>query len=323
MPPWDRFLEEGLRPASPVRDDPQKSSCGHAGSVDALPSWSQCAAKVALLGFLRQVTEPGGSFVPPPQRVATFDIDGTLWCEKPMFPQADFLLRRWREMTQAHPGWTTRQPWQAVAEDDQARLAGILGHVPALAWGVTEAYEGITTETFEKGARRFFDIARHPAFGVPYTSLAYRPMRELIRLLKASKFKVYIAAAGGRDFIRVISKEMYGVPRERVIGSGPALEYRRGRVWRTRRLEQPIDDRAGKPVHIWAHTGAMPLLAAGNDDGDTAMLETARFPLLIRHDDAGREFAYDTGSEQALSRAKERGWTVVSMQNDFKVVFDL
>jgi phosphoglycolate phosphatase-like HAD superfamily hydrolase len=292
-------------------------------SGDPLPSWSQGIPKAAILEFLSQVTEPGESFVPPPQRVAVFDNDGTLWCEKPMFPQADFLLRRWREMAQAHPGKTREQPWKAVAEDDRAWLAGILGHVPELTRGVTEAYEGITTEAFEKAARRFFDIARHPAFGVPYTSLAYRPMRELISLLKASRFRVYICTAGGRDFVRVISKEMYGIPRERVIGSGTTLEYRRGRVWRTKDLEQPIDDGPGKPVHIWKHTGRMPLLAGGNGDGDVGMLERARFALLIRHDDAGREFAYDAGSEQALVRAKERGWTVVSMQNDFKVVFDL
>lgn len=260
--------------------------------------------------------------MPPPERVAVFDNDGTLWCEKPMYPQSDFLLRRWQEMTQAHPGLTSQQPWKAVAEGDRAWLAGVLDHVPELASGVAQAYQGVTTAAFERAVRRFLDTARHPVFGVPYTSLSYRPMRELIALLDTIAFSVYICTAGGRDFVRVISQQMYGIPRDRVIGSGTTLEYRRGRVWRARGLEQPLDDGPGKPVHIWTHTGRMPLLAGGNADGDAPMLECARFALVVRHDDAGREFAYDAGSVRALAQAKERGWTVVSMQNDFKVVFD-
>ena len=137
-----------------------------------------------------------------------------------MYPQADFLLRRWQEMAQAHPGKAREQPWKAVAEGDREWLAALLDHVPELTRGVTEAYEGITTEAFEKAVRRFFDTARHPVLGVPYTSLAYHPMRELIDLLWASGFAVYICSGGGRDFVRVVSEEMYGIPRERVIGSG-------------------------------------------------------------------------------------------------------
>jgi hypothetical protein len=147
-------------------------------------------------------------------------------------------------------------------------------------------------------------------------------MRELIEFLEASAVGVYICSAGGRDFVRVVSQQMYGIGRERVIGSGTTLEYRQGAVRRTRGVEQPIDDGPGKPVHIWTRTGSMPLLAGGYADGDAEMLETARFGLLIRHDDADREFTYDAGAEKALAEAKERGWTVVSMQNDFKVVFD-
>ena len=291
--------------------------------ADQLPSWTDGQAKAQILEFVRSVTEPGESFVPAPERVAAFDNDGTLWCEKPMYPQADFLLRRWKEMTRAHPGLTRKQPWKAVIEGDQAWLAGILEHVPELTRGVTRAYEGITVAVFERAVRAFFDTARHPVFGIPYTRLAYRPMRELIDLLTAAGFEVYICPAGGRDFVRVVAEEMYGIPRQQVIGSGAALGYRHGEVYRTGAIERPVDDGPGKPVHIWARTGRMPLMAAGNADGDAAMLRTARFGLLIRHDDAGREFAYDAGSEKALAKAKERGWTVVSMQNDFKVMFDL
>jgi phosphoserine phosphatase len=291
--------------------------------ADQLPSWTDGQARAALLEFVRAVTEPGVSFVPPPERVAAFDNDGTLWCEKPMYPQADFLLRRWEEMARAHPGLAKKQPWKAVTEGDQKRLAGVLDHVPELTRGVAEAYAGITTEAFERAVRAFFDTARHPVLGVPYTRLAYRPMRELIGLLMAAEFEVYICSAGGRDFVRVVAEEMYGIDRQHVIGSGATLEYRHGQVYRSKGVEQPVDDGPGKPVHIWARTGRKPLLAAGNADGDAAMLRTARFSILIRHDDAGREFAYDTGAEKALAKAKERGWTMVSMQNDFKVVFDL
>jgi len=291
--------------------------------TDQLPSWADGRAKAQILEFVRSATEPGRLFVPASERVAAFDSDGTLWCEKPMCPQADFLLRRWKEMAQAHPGLARKQPWKAVADGDQAWLAGIVAHVPELTRGVAEAYEGITVEVFERAVRRFFEIARHPVLGVPYTRLAYQPMRELIDLLKAAGFEVYICPAGGRDFVRVVAQEMYGIDRQHVIGSGATLEYRHGQVYRGKGAEQPVDNGPGKPVHIWARTGRKPLLGGGNADGDAAMLRTARFGLLIRHDDAGREFAYDAGSEKALAKSKERGWAVVSMQNDFKVMFSL
>jgi phosphoserine phosphatase len=287
-----------------------------------LPSWTDGHAKTQILEFLRSVTEPGELFVPVSRRIAVFDNDGTLWCEKPTSPQADFLLRRWKEMAQAHPGLVKKQPWKAAVEDDQTWLGGILDHAPELARAVAEAYQGMSAGAFNKAVRGFFDRAHHPVVGVPYTRLGYRPMLELIALLEDTGFQVYICSAGSRDFVRAVSCQIYGVPRERVIGSGATLEYRRGKVYRTKHVEQPIDDGPGKPVHIWARTGRRPLLAAGNADGDVAMLETARFSLLIRHDDGEREFAYDSGAEQALIAAKEHEWTVVSMRNDFGVVFD-
>jgi phosphoserine phosphatase len=291
--------------------------------ADQLPSWTDGQSRAQILEFVQSVTEPGASFVPASERVAAFDNDGTLWCEKPMYPQAGFLLRRWEEMARAHPGLAKKQPWKAVIEGDRKWLAGILDHVPELARGVTEAYAGITVGAFEGAVRAFFDTARHPVLGVGYTRLGYRPMRELIDLLTAAEFEVYLCSAGGRDFVRVVAQEMYGIDRQHVIGSGTTHEYRHGEVYRTKSVEKPVDDGPGKPVHIWTRTGRKPLLAAGNADGDAAMLRTARFGLLIRHDDAGREFAYDAGAEKALAKAKERGWMVVSMQNDFKVVFDL
>ena len=187
--------------------------------------------------------------------------------------------------------------------------------------GVTEAYEGITVEAFEAAVRDFFESARHPTLGVPYTEVTYRPMRELIQLLEARDFRVYICSAGGRDFVRAVCEQVYGLPRDRVIGSATTLEYRDGDLYRTAGVEQPIDDGPGKVVHIWTRTGHRPLLAGGNADGDVAMLETARFALLVHHDDAKREFAYDEGAEKALAAAKARGWTMVSMKEDFRTVF--
>jgi phosphoserine phosphatase len=289
---------------------------------DLLPSWSQSDAKSAVLEFVESVTEPGASYVPPPERIATFDNDGTLWCEKPQSVQTEFTLRRWKQMVEADPAKAKEQPYKALAENDQAWLAGLLGHVPELVKGLSEAYEGITVGAFDHAVQQFFATATHPTLGLPYTKVGYRPMRELLDLLEARGFLVFICSGGGRDFMRPVSEQMYGIPRERVIGSATTVQYRDGDLYHTKDVEQPIDDGTGKPEHIWMRTGRKPLLACGNADGDVPMLRTARFGLLIRHDDASREFAYDTGAETALADAKEHGWTVVSMHNDFKVVFD-
>jgi phosphoserine phosphatase len=288
---------------------------------EILPSWSDGPSKAALLAFVSDVTEPGRRFVPPPERIATFDNDGTLWCEKPMYVQADFIFRRWKELLAADPKLAADQPFKALAEGDRAWLAGILDHVPDLISGVTEAWGGITTTAFDDAVRHFFATASHPTLGIPYTGVGFRPMRELLDLLRAHDFRIFICSAGGRDFVRNVSEELYGVPRENVIGSGTTLEYRERAVYRTQGIEQPIDDGPGKPVHIWMRTGRAPLFAAGNADGDMAMLETARFGLLVHHDDAAREFDYTAGAEEALKRAPERGWVVVSVKKDWTTVF--
>ncbi len=286
-----------------------------------LDSWNDGATKSAILEFVRSVTTPGGTFVPVAERIATFDNDGTLWCEKPNYVQADFLLRRLNQMAESDPSWRSRQPWKALYERDHKWLAALMTHIPELTEGVTEAFEGITTEEFETRVRAFFDTATHPTLGVPYTQVAYRPMLELLDLLRANDFHVYICSGGGRDFVRVISEEVYGITRDRVIGSASTIEYRDGDVYRTKGLELPIDEGPGKPVHIWRRTGRKPLFACGNADGDTEMLQIARFPVLIHHDDAEREFAYDEKAEKVLAAAKAGDWTVVSMRDDFREVF--
>ena len=290
-------------------------------SEDLLPSWREGAAKRAVLEFVASATGAGASYVPPAERIASFDNDGTLWCEKPQYVQASFIFRRWKQMVQADPAKAKEQPYKALVEDDQAYLTNLLDHVPDLVKGVTEAYQGITVGAFEQAVHEFFATATHPTLGVPYTKVGYQPMRELLDLLQARGFIVFICSGGGRDFVRPVSEQMYGIPRERVIGSATIVQYRDGDLYRTKDVEQPIDDGTGKPAHIWMRTGRKPLLACGNADGDVPMLETARFSVLIRHDDASREFGYDTGAEKALADAKEHGWTVVSMHDDFKVVF--
>jgi phosphoserine phosphatase len=209
-------------------------------------------------------------------------------------------------MVDDDPAKGAEQQWKAVVEGDGAWLAGLQERLPELVKGVTEAYDGITTETFEDAVREFFASARHPTLGVPDTQVGYRPMRELISLLHANEFAVYICSGGGRDFVRVISDRMHGLEPECVIGSGTTLEYRDGDIYRTRGVEQPIDDGPGKPVHIWTRTGRKPLLAGGNADGDAAMLETARFGLLIHHDHPDREFAYDGGRPRARAGRRAR-----------------
>ena len=286
-----------------------------------LPSWNDRPAKAAILEFVRSVAAPGDTFIPPAERIAAFDNDGTLWCEKPLYVQADFVFRRFKEMVREDPKLGDEQPYKAVVEGDRAWLADIYAHVPELVKGVTEAFGGITTDAFEDASRQFFASATHATLGVPYTQTTYQPMCELIRLLETNDFRVYICSGGGRDFVRTVVEQVYGLTRDRVIGSAATLEYRDGNLYRTAGVEQPIDDGPGKPVHIWARTGRKPLLAGGNADGDIAMLQTARFALLVHHDDGDREFAYDEGAEKALAAAQADGWTVVSMKEDFKTVF--
>jgi len=286
-----------------------------------LPGWAKGTSKAAIIEFIESVTQPGSSYVPPAERIATFDNDGTLWCEKPQYVQVELVIDRWKAMIEADPARAKAQPYKALAENDQAWFSDLYGHLPDLLKGVGEAYEGYTVEAFEQAVLEFFATATHPVLKLPYTKLCYRPMRELLDLLAAHGFLVFICSGGGRDFMRPVSEQLYGIPRERVIGSAAAVQYRDGRLYHTKDMEQPLDDGAGKPAHIWMRTGRKPLLACGNADGDVPMLETARFGILIRHDDAEREFAYDGGAEKAQVEAGERGWTVVSMRDDFTTVF--
>jgi phosphoglycolate phosphatase-like HAD superfamily hydrolase len=306
---------------------------------DPLPSWREGPARRAIERFVETITsidDPG--YVPPPERVAVFDNDGTLWCEKPMYIQLDFALRRLAVAAAGDASLRERQPWKAAYEEDHDWLGGAVtrhyrgddSRVRQLLGGIMKAFEGMTVEEFDTESEEFLRSAAHPTLDRPYLECAYRPMVELVRYLGANGFAVYIASGGGRDFMRPVTQEIYGVPRERVIGSGVTLRYvadeHGGTVVREAELEV-LDDGPVKPTRVWSRVGRRPILAAGNSDGDIELLRFAEHPLrpslslLVYHDDAEREFAYDAGAEKALEQTKAYGWTVVSMKNDWASIF--
>jgi phosphoserine phosphatase len=303
--------------------------------MGALASWSDGPARQAIVDFVARARDE----VPVAERMAVFDNDGTLWCEQPLPIQADFILRRLGEMAAADPGLRGRQPWRAAHERDTAWLSAVMTEhyagddtkVKVLLGGILAAYAGMSVEEFEERSDAFLRSARHPTLGRPYLECAYRPMVELLAHLEANGFTNYIVSGGGRDFMRPVSDELYGVPRERVIGSAAALAYTNGSggptITHTPRPEY-LDDGPEKPARIWSRAGRRPLLAAGNSNGDVPMLDFAQHAdkpflrLLVLHDDAEREFAYTTGAEQALARAGAEDWVVVSVKDDWTTVFE-
>jgi phosphoglycolate phosphatase-like HAD superfamily hydrolase len=304
---------------------------------EGLPSWNDGAARDAILTFVERISAGPGS-VPAPDRVAVFDNDGTLWCEKPMPIQLDFILRRLAEMAQRDPELRTRQPWKAAHEGDPGWLtrtlaehyAGDDSNVRVFAGGVLAAFANLTVEEFEARSEVFLRTTRHPLLDRGYLECAYAPMVELLGFLAGHGFSSYIVSGGGRDFMRPITEEVYGVPRQQVIGSSTALTYvpgdHGGAIVRQAAADY-LDDGPEKPVRIWSRAGRRPIMAAGNSNGDIEMLDFTQHPgtptlrLLVLHDDPEREYAYTSGAERALERADEEGWTVVSMKDDWGTVF--
>jgi phosphoglycolate phosphatase-like HAD superfamily hydrolase len=304
-----------------------------------LSSWRDGPARQAILDFVAATCGRDGSEpVPVEERVAVFDNDGTLWCEKPAPIQLDFILRRLVEMVEADPDLGARQPWKAAVERDHAWFATMLTehyagddrNVKTLAVGVLTAHAGVSVEDFEAQADAFLRSTRHPTLGRTYLECAYAPMVELLGLLAANGFANYIVSGGGRDFMRPISDEVYGIPRERVIGSTVVLEYTTdasgGTITHAPKPDY-LDDGPEKPIRIWSRVGRRPLLAGGNSNGDIPMLDFCQHAgkpflrLLVLHDDEAREFDYTVGAEQALERAAKDGWTVVSISSDWATVF--
>lgn len=295
-----------------------------------LESWNDGPTKSAIVDFVGRVTTTGPDYIAPQDRIAVFDNDGTLWCEKPAYIQLDFLVRRLAEQVAADPALMDRQPYAAAASGDLAWFGNAVtkhyqgddSDLKVLGAAVLSAHSGITVEEHAARVAAFFAEVRHPTLDRSYTECGYVPMIELLRYLESSGFTCYIASGGGRDFMRPVTAAMYGIPPERVVGSSVALQYQDGELLTTAQPEY-LDDGPIKPVRIWGRIGRRPIFAAGNSNGDIEMLEYARgFRMLVLHDDAEREFDYVAGAERALERAKTESWTVASMQSDWAAVFD-
>jgi phosphoglycolate phosphatase-like HAD superfamily hydrolase len=295
-----------------------------------LDSWRDGPTKSALVDFVDVVAQR----IPPEERVAVFDNDGTLWCEKPAYVQLDFLVRRLAEQAAADPSIRNTQPYQAAADGDldwfgdavTKHYDGDDSELETLAGAIFSAYAGLTTDEHAAKVQAFFEQANHPTLDRPYTACGYQPMVELLRYLEAGGFTTYIASGGGRDFMRPVTSQMYGIPPERVIGSSVGLDFQDGHL-RTTNKPEFLDDGPMKPVRIWGRTGRRPIFAAGNSNGDIHMLQYAKagtgpsLALLVTHDDAEREFAYTAGAEKALELADTSGWTVASMRDDWSTIF--
>jgi hypothetical protein len=304
-------------------------------AADPLPSWNDGATKKSITDFVARVTTQGGAdFVPPDQRIATFDNDGTLWIEQPIYVQLAFILDRTKALASQNPDWKTTQPFKAVLDGDMKALAasGEKGLMQLMA----ATHAGMTSDQFTKIVSDWLATARDQRFKRPYTELVYQPMLELLAYLRANGFKTFIVSGGGIEFMRPWSEKTYGVPPEQVVGSSikTRFEMRDGRPELFRLPEiNFIDDKVGKPVGINQHIGRRPIAAFGNSDGDLEMLQWAtmggggvRFGLIVHHTDAEREYAYDRTShfgklDKALDAAAINKWTVVDMKNDWKRVF--
>jgi len=292
-----------------------------------LRSWRDGRAKRAILDFVTATTTEGGAgFVPAADRIASFDNDGTLWVEQPLPPQFDFVFRRWAEEVKADPSMAEQQPYKALLEKDMAFLAGIATQEPEVVASLLEAFgrtwAGTTPEEFDAQVREWLATVRQPTLGLPYVELVYQPMLELLAFLGANRFRVFVCSGGGREFMRVFAEETWGIHKENVIGTAAEYTYADGGIVRAKHALGGLDVGPGKPEHIFAQTGRLPLFAGGNADVDIEMLEAAKFSLLVSHDDAEREFAYTSGAERSLAKAGEAGWTVASMKDEWVTVFD-
>jgi phosphoglycolate phosphatase-like HAD superfamily hydrolase len=315
--------------ACSVSEQPLRTASG-----DPLPSWKEGPTKQAITTFVALVTDPNGpSYVEPPERIAVFDNDGTLWAEQPLYFQLLFALDRVRAMAAEHPDWREQQPFKAILEDDREALSRMSEH--DIVQVVMATHAGMTVDEFRSHVADWLATARHPRFDQPFTQMAYQPMLELLEYLRANEFKTFIVSGGGIDFMRVFANGVYGIPPEQVVGSVGVtrFELRGGEAVLVKEPDiEFIDDKEGKPVGINQFIGRQPIAAFGNSDGDLAMLQyTAggdgpRLMVLVHHDDAEREWAYDRDSsigrlDKALDEARDRDWTVISMKNDWLRIF--
>jgi len=302
--------------------------------TDPLPSWNEGAAKASIIKFVKTTTDATSpDYVPPGERIATFDNDGTLWSERPYYFQFAFAIDQIKTRASRHPEWQDNEPFKSMLSNDARTV--LTGDQRGLAEVVAATHFGMTTDEFEAEVRKWLASARHPRTDRPYTDMVFQPMLEVLNYLRASDFKTFIVSGGGIEFMRTFAEQTYGIPHQQVIGSSGKLKFeiRDGKPILLKLAEIDfIDDYAGKPVSIQHHIGRRPIAAFGNSDGDLQMLQWttggdgARFALLVRHTDAIREWEYDRQADighldQALDEATARGWTVVDMKNDWRRVF--
>lgn len=291
----------------------------------ALGSWNDSPAKQAIVEFVTSTVTPGPEFVPVADRIAAFDNDGTLWVEQPLPPQFDFVFRKWAEEIRADPSLAEEQPYKAVIARDPAFFVGVATQEPevirALLAAFSRSWQGTTPDEFDAQVRDWLTTVKQPKLDRPYVELTYQPMLELIDYLRANEFRVFVCSGGGRDFMRVFAEQAWGIYKENVIGTAAEYAYAEGRIVRAEHVLGGLDIGPGKPEHIFAQTGRLPLFAGGNADVDIEMLSAAKFALLVNHDDEDREFAYTDGADASLATAKELDWTVTSMKDDWTTVF--
>jgi phosphoglycolate phosphatase-like HAD superfamily hydrolase len=309
--------------------------CAWAQAPDPLPSWNDGAVKKSITDFVARVTTQGGAdFVALDQRIATFDNDGTLWAEQPIYFQVQFAIDRVKAMAPMHPEWKNREPFKTVLGGDTKALAR-LGE-KGLLQVIAATHSGMTVEGFTSTVADWIASARHPRFNRPYTELVYQPMLELLAYMRGNGFKTFIVSGGGIEFIRPWTEKVYAIPPEQVVGSSGVTKWQMGKDDKPSLIKEAkvefIDDGPGKPVGINRFIGRRPVFAYGNSDGDQQMLEWtaagagARFTGIVHHDDAEREWAYDRQShvgklDKAWDEGLRRGWAITSMKRDWKVIF--
>jgi len=302
--------------------------------ADPLSSWNDGGTKQQIISFVGRVTKSGGAdFVPQAQRIAVFDNDGTLWCEQPIYVQAQFAIDRVRALAPEHPEWKDKEPFASLLKGDVKGVAA-MGEA-GIAEIMAATHAGMTTDAFEKTVSDWIRTARHPTTGRLYTEMVYQPMLELLDYLRENGFKTFIVSGGGIDFMRPWTERVYGIPPEQVVGSTGGLKFEmHGGSPVIAKLPSLVlnDDKDGKPVGIQQHIGRRPIAAFGNSDGDLEMLEWTcdapgpHFCLLVHHTDAVREWAYDRTSrigklDKALDEAADKAWSIVDMKRDWKVIF--
>jgi len=292
---------------------------------EGLQSWNDGAARRAIEGFVEAATTPGDGYLEPAERVACFDNDGTMWIEKPLPVQLDFIFRSLAAAAETDSSLAEKEPYKAILAQDREFFGAVGRQEPEAIVALEEAlarnWHGTTPVDFEGQVRKYLDATRSERFDKSYTELVYKPMLELFDLLQANEFRVFVCSGGGRDFMRVIAESAWGIDKAAVIGSAPEYEYRDGELHRGDKLLGGVALGPGKPEHIFATAGRLPAFAGGNADVDIEMLESAVFSMLIVHDDEEREFAYTEGAEKSVGAAKDQGWTLVSVKDDWKVVF--